>query len=797
MASKAIVIGCADYRFEAIPNLRFAESDARALHERLVDPEVGGFDPTEVALLIAPIHAAASVSLERFLQSARPDDTLVVYFAGHGLRDERGQMYLAVADTHPDLLRATSISARYLRELLDDCRSRRVCVILDCCFSGAFGKGHRSTLNASDVKAAVGPLEGQGTIVLTSSQASQPSLESEQHAHGTFTHYLLEGLDGGADANATGLITPVQLFHFVCERMEREVGVTQRPMLVGDMTGGSFSIARSTRKRGMVLALLEKEVEALVQRHEHATAIERIDGFDTVNAKEQEFVDSLKNHIRGDMVRIVDDYRRQLFKEGGERVISGAVLHDADMLLSQSPEKLFRPANKRVSDKREVLLRNHLVGRINAAAMDDLWPKSAIGLPKYASQPIPKPSIPTTVPQAANSATVPLSQGAALNVPPAERSGRWPSHRLAVLLGVGVFALAAAAVWNYAYTTVPNFDPQHLKLGLVAKRSQPNLEAARQTFKEVLVQLNERMQPRYVFSSEIRTYENPDQAIEALRTGQIDVAGELAPGDIYKANRAILAAPFVSPQYGGSISYFSNIVMPRTSGLIVWKNDAEVDRVRTWSNVLTNLNTGSKLAVSRDQSTAGYWYPRYMVLRSFAEIGNRTRTFGDVAEPVDASQIPATVACDASKKVIAGAIPDFDYDTHKLQKCNGTYVSLERVFESPPIKHGAFVMRKALASDGLLVTSLKGYWPSAVKSAATTSLPLKLEATWAPVDLTYYADMTPVFSEPDPAVAGRLVVPIATSLILVMGATAFVWLRIRRRSASKVDTSATEKVKAP
>jgi hypothetical protein len=60
---------------------------------------------------------------------------LLVYYAGHGLVDQRGRLYLAVTGSdsaHPEW---SSIPFATLRENLVAARARAH-FILDCCFSG-------------------------------------------------------------------------------------------------------------------------------------------------------------------------------------------------------------------------------------------------------------------------------------------------------------------------------------------------------------------------------------------------------------------------------------------------------------------------------------------------------------------------------------------------------------------------------------------------------------------------------------------------------------------------------------
>ncbi|MFD4685662.1 hypothetical protein ACFWNK_03080 [Streptomyces sp. NPDC058417] len=68
-------------------------------------------------------------------------DTLMVYFAGHGLRDRSERLYLALEDTDADHPQIGSLAYPMLRDVIRQVghRSRYRLTILDCCYSGLAG----------------------------------------------------------------------------------------------------------------------------------------------------------------------------------------------------------------------------------------------------------------------------------------------------------------------------------------------------------------------------------------------------------------------------------------------------------------------------------------------------------------------------------------------------------------------------------------------------------------------------------------------------------------------------------
>jgi uncharacterized caspase-like protein len=121
--------------------------DVEELGAVLRSPDVGGF--TEVRTLLNESAATVRKGIGRFFASTDSRDDLLLYFTGHGVKNARGELYLAVADTETDLLGATAIPASYIREEMDGSSSRRLVLVLDCCHSGAFLRGAKGAVGVS------------------------------------------------------------------------------------------------------------------------------------------------------------------------------------------------------------------------------------------------------------------------------------------------------------------------------------------------------------------------------------------------------------------------------------------------------------------------------------------------------------------------------------------------------------------------------------------------------------------------------------------------------------------------
>ncbi|MGY0234667.1 caspase, EACC1-associated type [Longispora urticae] len=232
----ALVIANHHYRDPDLRQLAAPANDAEALAAVLGDPEIAGF---EVTTLVNEPHHRVGATIGDFYRDRRHDDLALLYFSGHGLKDDAGRLYLAMTDTRRDSLLFTALSAQQLDQAMEGCVSRRLVLILDCCYSGAFPAGR---LAKSDPQVhALERFGGRGRTVLTASDATQYSFEGDQltgsAVQSVFTRHLVAGLrDGTADLDRDGDITLDELYSYVYDRVTEELP-QQRPKKQDDVEG--------------------------------------------------------------------------------------------------------------------------------------------------------------------------------------------------------------------------------------------------------------------------------------------------------------------------------------------------------------------------------------------------------------------------------------------------------------------------------------------------------------------------------------------------------------------------------
>lgn len=112
---QALIIANNTYNDPKLAQLPAPNVDARALEEVLSNTKVGFFDT--VTVLRDKNHLKVRQEIFRLFRNAKRDDTLLLYFTGHGVLDNDGRLYLTVSDIKTDEPLIISILARAFLEV--------------------------------------------------------------------------------------------------------------------------------------------------------------------------------------------------------------------------------------------------------------------------------------------------------------------------------------------------------------------------------------------------------------------------------------------------------------------------------------------------------------------------------------------------------------------------------------------------------------------------------------------------------------------------------------------------------
>ena len=200
--------------------LRFAVADAVTVAQTLQDGAAGLFSATEVTLLTdeAATRDGILAALERLSREIGPQDTFLLYLAGHGVKTEPDERFLFLPQDVEDAssweaLRRQGLSDEVLVGALSRIRARNGFLLMDTCYAGQV---------AVDALASVG--NETGRYLLTASTSLQEALDSYDDRNGVFAVAVREALTGRAGRDERGIITALALGEYV----SRRVGVLAR-----------------------------------------------------------------------------------------------------------------------------------------------------------------------------------------------------------------------------------------------------------------------------------------------------------------------------------------------------------------------------------------------------------------------------------------------------------------------------------------------------------------------------------------------------------------------------------------
>ncbi len=261
----ALIIGvghCAYQRW----SLPVTAEDAKAIEGVLTHPRLCAYDPDHIQL-IHDKKASRSGILDALnhLGNQIANDanaTAVIYYSGHGMKDENGAYYLIPHDTDPLDIKGTALAAAEFADAIRDINARRLLAVLDCCHA----EGMASSKEAQPPSAPPGfkgapPAEpfinrlkqGEGRAVFTSSRGNQLSWVLPDQSLSIYTHFLIRGLQGAHSRPGDTTVSIATLMDYLNKQVpaeaEKHYGQNQTPFF--DMTAENFPIALIKGGKGL------------------------------------------------------------------------------------------------------------------------------------------------------------------------------------------------------------------------------------------------------------------------------------------------------------------------------------------------------------------------------------------------------------------------------------------------------------------------------------------------------------------------------------------------------------------
>ncbi|TCO50679.1 caspase, EACC1-associated type [Actinocrispum wychmicini] len=227
--SRVVLVGASRFADPELPDLPAVANNLRGLAECLRD--VGRCtivaDPQSPVALVDPIHDAAQEA----------EDTLVVYYAGHGLVHPRTLGLLLAVVESTSTRTHTTVPYDLVRENVLDSPAARKVVILDCCFSGRALGGQADPTTTVANEAII-----EGTYLLAATPANKQALSPPGETYTAFTGALLRLLTEGVPDGPQHLRLDL-IYRHVRDALRRNA--RPEPQLRVDNTASELALIRN------------------------------------------------------------------------------------------------------------------------------------------------------------------------------------------------------------------------------------------------------------------------------------------------------------------------------------------------------------------------------------------------------------------------------------------------------------------------------------------------------------------------------------------------------------------------
>jgi len=257
-------------------NLKYADKDAMDLEKTIQNLKGKGFENVYTKVLTnEQVTPEAIKAAKDFVKNAKPDDTFILFIAGHGMHDNdpEATYYYLTSNADINNLKATAADFETIEDLLQGIPPRNKLFLMDACESGeideedqgqmlavATGSGmasrgfkttgviaseagtstssvatKRSYLYQKDRYIYNDLVRRSGAIVFSSSKGGELSYERSDIENGLFTEYIMKALTTTeADKDVNGVVSTDELRTYVSEQVAKASGDLQHPTVDRD-----------------------------------------------------------------------------------------------------------------------------------------------------------------------------------------------------------------------------------------------------------------------------------------------------------------------------------------------------------------------------------------------------------------------------------------------------------------------------------------------------------------------------------------------------------------------------------
>lgn len=221
-------------------NLGVAHEDAKAI-AAMMQAQKGKVYKDVVVKTFINKHATSDDildGLDWIDKEVTSKDVAVIFIAGHGVNDDKGDYYFLSHDANLERLRRTAVPWYEVQRTIDNLPSKTI-LLADTCHSGNIAGTRRDITSA--IKSIIN--SGAGSVIMTATTGNGYSYEQSDWGHGAFTKSLLEGLQSfKADFDRDGVVTIKEIDLYVTNRVKKLTGGKQKPTTIIPQSVPDFAI---------------------------------------------------------------------------------------------------------------------------------------------------------------------------------------------------------------------------------------------------------------------------------------------------------------------------------------------------------------------------------------------------------------------------------------------------------------------------------------------------------------------------------------------------------------------------
>ena len=214
-----LIVANEKYANQDTPNVKYAAQDGKTFEEYCL--RTLGLPRENIRFAVNAKYLEMKEMLKWFSEVADvygKDANFIVYYAGHGVPDEKGNCKLIPADVSiNDVNNGYSLKEIYTS--LGKLPLNSALVLIDACFSGndrqnvaALDETHRGIAPVVKQEAVTG-----NVVVLTAASGTETALAYEEQAHGLFSYFIMKKLQ-----DTKGEVSYGELYDYVKKNVMRK-----------------------------------------------------------------------------------------------------------------------------------------------------------------------------------------------------------------------------------------------------------------------------------------------------------------------------------------------------------------------------------------------------------------------------------------------------------------------------------------------------------------------------------------------------------------------------------------------